>query len=147
MGLSTASARCRRVRARIPLHRGPVLATIEGASGSRIGRSCRPRSDVHDALRVSDRRHRVCLRPAHSAPNAVCVTAFVQPVELMTQLYVGDMLRERIYPWRVVKRDSVPRLLILVCATQSKQLCCIFASTKSPSATGGSRQALISESL
>ena len=65
LGVSGASARCRRVRARIPHHRGLVLATIEGASGSRLSRSCRPWSGVHDARRVCYRRHRVGLRQAH----------------------------------------------------------------------------------
>jgi len=68
---------------------------MESASGSRLGLSCRPGSGAHDARLGRHRRHRVCLRQAHSAPNTVRVTAHMPPVEQTTQLEVGDVLRGR----------------------------------------------------
>ena len=130
MGLSGASGRNRLVHAHTSLDREPVLASIKRASGSRLGRSRRPGSEDHDARRFCHRRHRVCLRQAHSASNTVRVTAYAQPVEQTSQLYVGDMLRDRMHPWRVVKRHVVPRLLIPVCATQPKLPSCILRLTR-----------------
>ena len=108
------------------LHRGPVLATIEDASGSRLSRSCRPGSGAHDARRACHRRHRVYLRQAHSAPHAVRITAYVPPVEQTIQLKVGEVLRGRMCPLRVVERHVVPHLLLPECATQPLRQSCIL---------------------
>ena len=50
----------------------------------------------------------------------------VPPVELTTQLEVGDVLRGHMYPFRVVERPVVPHLLLPECATLPIRLSCIL---------------------
>ena len=95
----------------MPLYRRPILAIIEGASGSHLDRGCRPESEVHDARRERHRRHRVRRWPARSAPHAACFNAYLQPVEQTTQLYVGDVLRDHVYPLREVECHVEPSLI------------------------------------